>query len=141
MTFGENVHVDTSLNKDNTVREAEITFKVSVLILCKVKGYNIYMFALGILQPPLVCEFQSSSYILTVSEAGSDGNEIWSNRKDPVEITDPNQQVKVEMESGLEVNTDYIATVTVFTPYANISSSASFSEFIHVPIYIANLMI
>ena len=89
-----------------------------------------------ILQPPLVCEFQNSSYILTVSEAGSDGNEIWSNRKDPVEITDPNQQVKVEMESGLEVNTDYIATVTVFTPYANISSSASFSEFTHVPIYI-----
>ena len=80
-------------------------------------------------QPPLVCKFQSSSYILTVS----DGNEIiWSNSRDPVGITDPNQQVKVEIESGLEVNTEYNATVTVFTPYANISSSATFSEYVYV---------
>ena len=72
-----------------------------------------------------MCEFQSSSYILTVS----DGNEIiWSNSHDPVEITDPAQQVKVEIESGLVVNTDYNATVTVFTPYANISSSTTISE-------------
>ena len=72
-----------------------------------------------------MCEFQSSSYILTVS----DGNEIiWSNSRDPVEITDPMQQVKVEIEYGLKVNTKYNATVTVFTPYANISSSATFCE-------------
>ena len=83
-----------------------------------------------VFQPPLLCEFQSSSYVLTVSKAVSGGNVIiiWSNSRDPVEISDPNQQVKVEIESGLAVNTDYIATVTVFSPYANITSSASFSE-------------
>ena len=83
-----------------------------------------------VFQPPLMCEFQSSSYVVTVSEAvlGGDVIIIWSNSADPVEIADPNQQVKVEIESGLVVNTDYIATVTVFAPYANITSSASFSE-------------
>ena len=78
------------------------------------------------LQPPLLCEFQSSSYTLTVSVSGGD-EIVWSNSQDPVEITDPNQQVKEEIESGLAVNTDYITTVTLFTPYGNISSSASFS--------------
>ena len=86
-----------------------------------------------------MCKFQSSSYILTVF----DDNEIiiWSNSRDPVEITDPTQQVTVEIESGLVVNTDYNATVTVFTPYANISSNATFSESVSMQFKTINDMV
>ena len=91
-----------------------------------------------IFQPPHMCEFQSSSYILTVSD---DNEIIWSNSRDPVEITDPTQQVTVEIESGLVVNTDYNATVTVFTSYANISSNATFSESVHMQFKTINDMV
>ena len=75
-------------------------------------------------KPPLACEFQTSSYILTIS----DGNKMWTNSHDPVVIKDTSQPVEVEMESGFLMDTDYLVTITVFAEYANISSSRTFSE-------------
>ena len=42
-------------------------------------------------------------------------------------IRDSLQPVEIELETGFSVNTLYTATVTVFTDYANISSSQNFS--------------
>lgn len=62
----------------------------------------------------------------------SDGNKTWSNTRDPVVIIDPREPVEVELKSGFVVDTDYTATVTVLTEYANITSHASFSESLHM---------
>ena len=63
-------------------------------------------------------------YILVISG----GNETWSTSDGPVAITDSSQPVEVEEETRFVVNTDYTATVTVFTDYANMTSSQNFSE-------------
>ena len=60
----------------------------------------------------------------------SDGNKTWTNSHDPVVIIDASQPVEVEVESGFLMDTDYLVTITVFTEYANISSSRTFSELI-----------
>ena len=75
-------------------------------------------------KPPLACEFQTSSYMLTIS----DGNKTWTNTRDPVAIINTSKPVEVEMESGFLMDTDYLVTITVFTEYANISSNRTFSE-------------
>ena len=71
------------------------------------------------LQPPRLCSFQSSSYVLSYT----DGNETWSN--EPVVIIDARQLIREKIESGIKTNKDYNVTVTVFTGSANLSSSAS----------------
>ena len=76
-------------------------------------------------KPPLACEFQTSSYMLTIS----DGNKTWTSSRDPV-IIDTSQPVEVEMESEFLMDTDYLVTITVFTEYTNISSNKTFSELI-----------
>ena len=49
------------------------------------------------------------------------------------------QPVKIELETGFSINTLYTATVTVFTDYANISSSQKFSMQYYSPgVYICN---
>ena len=59
----------------------------------------------------------------------TDGNETWpSTGGGPVAITNSQQPVEVEVETGFMVDTDYTVTVTVFTEYANMSSSAGFSK-------------
>ena len=58
----------------------------------------------------------------------SGGNATWFMSDGPVIISDPQQLVKREVETGLVLNTNYTVTVTVFTKYANISSSKQFSE-------------
>ena len=73
-------------------------------------------------QPPRLCEFQSSRYILNYS----DGNETWSN--DPMIITDTSQLIKDKIESGIEIDTDYTVTVTVIADFGNLSPSATFSK-------------
>lgn len=119
--FVQEVHVETSLTKDNSIREAEISFIVGgmYILLHILKLKHIFEF-----QPPLACEFQTSSYMLTIS----DGNKTWTSTRDPVAIIDARQPVEVEMESGFLMDTDYLATITVFTEYTNISSSTTFSE-------------
>ena len=59
----------------------------------------------------------------------SGGNWTWSTSQDPVVIRDSLQPVKIELETSITVNTLYTATVTVFTDYANISSSQEFSVY------------
>ena len=51
---------------------------------------------------------------------------MWSTG--PVAITDSLQPVKIERETGFSVHTLYTATVTVFTDYANMTSSQNFSQ-------------
>ena len=58
----------------------------------------------------------------------SGGNRTWSTSQDPVVIRDSLQSVEIELETEFSVNTLYTATVTVFTDYANISSSQNFSK-------------
>ena len=77
-----------------------------------------------IMQPPHVCEFQEASYMLFISE----GTRMWSTSDARVPIKDSSEHVVVELESGFVINTEYTATITVFTEYANMSSSDSFSE-------------
>ena len=70
-----------------------------------------------------MCVFQEASYILEISG----GNRTWTTTDMPVVISDSQLPVKIEEEDGFTVNTEYTATVTVFTDYANMSSSQNFS--------------
>ena len=51
---------------------------------------------------------------------------MWSTN--PKAITSTSHQVKENVEDGLEMEKDYIVTVTVLTEYGNVSSSSNFSE-------------
>lgn len=73
-------------------------------------------------QPPPLCSFQSTSYIMSFTS----GSESWS--RDPVVITDTSQPVKEDIETGFVLNKNYTVAVTVFMEHANLTSSANFSE-------------
>ena len=119
-SFSKEVHVETSLYDDGTVREAEITFTVSVFFSKQDIRENARTHTH---QPPRLCVFQRASYILVISG----GNRMWSHTKYPVAITDFLQPIEEELETGFSLFTLYTANVTVFTKYANISSTADFS--------------
>lgn len=74
------------------------------------------------MQPPKLCSFQSSSYVMSFTSE----TETWS--RDMVTITDSSERVKVDIEKGFILNRNYTVVVTVITESGNITSSANFSE-------------
>ena len=76
-----------------------------------------------LLQPPKLCDFQRASYVMTFSSV----IEEWST--EPVEVDDTDTTVKVDLETGFELDRNYSLTVTVMiVGYGNLTSSAYFSE-------------
>ena len=75
------------------------------------------------LQPPQLCDFQSSSYVMSFSSSDS---ETWT--RDAVTITDTAQPVKEDIETGFVLNKNYTVTITVFMDHGNVTSTANFSE-------------
>ena len=75
-----------------------------------------------LLQPPMLCKFQTSSYVLAITT----GNRTWL--QGPKLITNTSQQVEEDIDNHFEAGRTYNTTVTVFTEYANITSTTSFSE-------------
>ena len=78
------------------------------------------------IQPPMLCDFQSASYILSFTS----DNESWSG--EPVALTrartSHGELVKEDIETGFVLNRNYTVTVTVIMEHANLSSSDNFSE-------------
>ena len=76
-----------------------------------------------LLQPPKLCDFQRASYVMTFSSV----IEEWST--EPVVVDDTDTMVKVDLETGFELDRNYSLTVTVMiVGYGNLTSSAYFSE-------------
>lgn len=75
-------------------------------------------------QPPQLCDFQSTSYVMSFSSSDS---ETWS--RDAITITDTTQPVKEDIETGFVLNKNYTVTVTVLMDHGNITSTTNFSEY------------
>ena len=120
--FTQDVEVDVSFNNDGNFKEAEVEFNVSCC--CTVLPDCICTYIPFLMQPPRLCEFQSSHYVLSYT----DGYMTWPSLH-PVFITDTSQQIKEKIVTGIEINTEYTVTVTVLTGSGNLSSSTTFSEF------------
>ena len=127
--FAQDVNVETSFYTNGSIREAEISFKVSPSANNRSYNYQELLQPIScihdVMQPPLVCDFQNASYMIMFTG----GNKTWYMDDVPVVIIDSQMLIKRESETGFTINTEYTVTITVYTDYANISSSKQFSEY------------
>ena len=127
--FAQDVNVETSFYTNGSIREAEIFFKVSPSANNRSYNYQELPQPIScihdVTQPPLVCDFQNASYMIMFTG----GNKTWYMDDVPVVIIDSQMLIKRESETGFTINTEYTVTITVYTNYANISSSKQFSEY------------
>ena len=73
-------------------------------------------------QPPRLCEFQSSWYIVSYT----DGNYTWWSNA--VVIIDTSQLIREDISSDIKANIHYTITITVITASGNLTSNATISK-------------
>ena len=115
MSFEQDVTAETTFESDGNFKHFEIEFKVRSLSSAHNQNLVIHFQ----LQPPKLCDFQDSSYVLSYTG----GNQSWVHH--PVAIRDTGWVVKEEIESEMRPNTEYTITVTVITDSRNITSNTT----------------
>ena len=115
VSFEQDVTTEPTFESNGNFKHFEIEFKVRSL--SSAHNHNLVIHCQ--LQPPKLCDFQDSSYVLSYTGE----NKLWVQH--PVVIRDTGWVVKEEIESEMRPNTEYTITVTVISDSRNITSNTT----------------